>query len=96
MNEAFLTFLKETPEALRKFATVIRLWVDEQGKVKPTAPDNTGKPRDWKMGEKPELSFGGVTLAELNALEEAKAEGVVIDRFIAEVKAFIAGLMLKP
>lgn len=96
MNEAFLQFLKNTPEAMRKFAAVIRLWVDEQGKVKATAPSDLGKPREWKAGETPPLSFGGITTDELAALEEAKAEAVVIDRFIAEVKAFIAGLMLKP
>lgn len=92
LNPAFLDWLEKTPEALAKFAQIVKLWYEQSNEAPPQQPSTEG-PQEFKAGETHELRTVGITDAELDAIYKGYGEAVSKEKALEFVKGFISGAM---
>lgn len=94
INQQFLDFLKQTPEALKDFVGLAKKFMEVHGEIPPPQPESPDRgPREWNVGEVHELRTTGISDAELAALSEAEADADVVEKAQAFAEGFIKGVM---
>jgi hypothetical protein len=93
LNPVFAEWLEKTPEALAKFAQIVKIWYDQSNEVPPRIPSDSG-PQEFKAGEKHELKTIGISDAELDAIYKGMGEAVVKEKALEYIKGFVAGVMI--
>ncbi len=93
LNPVFAEWLEQTPEALAKFAQIVRIWYD-QSNTPPPRQASTGGPQEFHAGETHELRTVGISDAELDAIYKGMGEAIVKEKAMEYVKGFVAGVML--
>jgi hypothetical protein len=91
-QEAFLEWLKKSQAELAAFVTIIKKFMEQQT---PGVPAGSGAgPTELHVGEEHPLTTVGLSLKEIDDLNLEMADAVVVERAIAWVKGFIAGLTI--
>lgn len=93
LNQAFLDLLRSTPQLLADFVKAIGRAYDHYQSVPAPGPAPAG-PNVWKAGETHPLTTVGLSREELDALAEGKAEGAVVEKGLAAIKAFVSGVLM--
>lgn len=92
INPAFLEWLEKTPQALAKFAQIVKLWYEQSNEAPPRQPLEEG-PQEFKAGETHELRTVGISDAELDAIYKGYGEAVAKEKALEFVRCFISGAM---
>lgn len=90
LDPKFLEFLTGNPELLKSFYEVIKKWNEHKSKDIPLKTEEG--PRQWKAGEKVELTTSGLSDEYVADLTKGMAEAVAKEKFAEYVKGFISGV----
>lgn len=94
LNPVFAEWLEQTPEALAKFAQIMKLWYDQSNEPPPRQASTPGGPQEFKAGETHELRTIGISDAELEAIYKGMGEAIVQEKAMEYVRGFVAGVMM--
>jgi len=95
VNEAFLKFLNDVPEALAKFVDIVNEFRKIQGETNiPVSTGMSDGPLKQRPGDTVNVDVIPITDAQLQALRAGMADAQVKETMIACVKAFITGAMI--
>jgi hypothetical protein len=92
-NPIFAAWLEQTPEALAKFAQIVKLWYDQSNEAPPRIASDPAGPQEFKAGETHELKTIGISDAELDAIYKGMGEAIVQEKALEYIKGFISGVM---
>lgn len=96
VGDKFMEFLKNTPEALAKFVSILKEFYELQGQtVRPVSPPRPEGPLYVRPDEPlPPLVTVPLTREELDAMMEDRADAQVKEKALEWAKGFLTGLFV--